>query len=164
MSKPTFRERLEQKVLIFDGAMGSNLHDLHLGKDVFGSEKYVGCNDAITLFRPDLIAQVHESFYAVGSDVVTTNTFGSNRLKLEEYALGDRTYEINRKAAELTIALAKKFSTKDKPRYVAGDIGPSGMLPSSTDPDLGRMTVDELENIFLNRPKGSSTVALMRSS
>ena len=89
MSRPTFIDALREKVIILDGAMGTNIQSFHLSKDDFGGHE--GLNDVLCLSRPDVIRSIHEGFLKVGCDALETNTFGSNRLKLEEYGLGDRT-------------------------------------------------------------------------
>jgi 5-methyltetrahydrofolate--homocysteine methyltransferase len=147
----TFREALERRTLVFDGAMGTQIQGHQLTATEFGGKE--GANDLLTLTRPDLIEEIHARYFAVGCDVVETNTFGSSRLKLDEYGLGHRTYEVNFRAAILARRAADRYSTPDHPRFVAGSIGPTGMLPSSTDPALGNITPDALERIFLEQAK-----------
>lgn len=148
----TFREALARRVLVFDGAMGTQIQRQQLTPSEFGGKE--GANDLLVLTRPDLIEDIHARYLAAGCDVVETNTFGSSRLKLDEYGLGHRTYEVNFKAAILARRAADRFSTPDHPRFVAGSIGPTGMLPSSSDPALGNITPDALERIFLEQAKG----------
>jgi len=148
----TFREALERRVLVFDGAMGTQIQGHQLKATEYGGQE--GANDLLTLTRPDLIEAIHGRYYAVGCDVVETNTFGSSRLKLDEYGLGHCTYEVNFKAAIVARRAAERFSTPDRPRFVAGSMGPTGMLPSSTDPALGNITADALERIFFEQAKG----------
>jgi len=148
----TFREAIERRVLVFDGAMGTQIQGHQLTAAEFGGKE--GANDLLTLTRPDLIEDIHARYYAVGCDVVETNTFGSSRLKLDEYGLGHRTYEVNFRAAILARRAADRFSTPDRPRFVAGSIGPTGMLPSSSDPALGNITSDALERIFFEQARG----------
>jgi 5-methyltetrahydrofolate--homocysteine methyltransferase len=148
----TFREAVAQRVLVFDGAMGTQIQGHQLKAAEFGGQE--GANDLLTLTRPDLIEDIHARYYAVGCDAVETNTFGSSRLKLDEYGLGHRTYEVNFKAAINARRAAARFSTSARPRYVAGSIGPTGMLPSSSDPALGNITPDALERIFFEQARG----------
>lgn len=147
-----FREALERRPLVFDGAMGTQIQRHQLTAAEFGGKE--GANDLLTLTRPDLIEEIHARYFAVGCDVVETNTFGSSRLKLDEYGLGHRTYEVNCRAAILARRAADRYSTPDQPRFVAGSIGPTGMLPSSSDPALGNITSDALERIFFEQAKG----------
>ena len=126
--------------------MGTNIQTYNLTKEDFGGKE--GLNDYLVITRPDVIREVHEGFLKVGVDALETNTFGSNRLKLEEYGLGDQIVQINTAAVKLARELADKYSTTDQPRFVVGSMGPTGMLPASEDPDLGKITVDELEAIY----------------
>src|SRR5512145_3393698 len=152
MSAMNFREALSRRVLVFDGAMGTQIQRHHLKPAEYGGKE--GANDLLTLTRPDIVEDIHARYFAVGCDAVETNTFGSSRLKLDEYDLGHRTYEVNFKAAIIARRAAERFSTPDRPRFVAGSMGPTGMLPSSSDPALGNITADALERIFFEQAKG----------
>ncbi|HEX2166971.1 MAG TPA: methionine synthase, partial [Longimicrobiales bacterium] len=154
MSRPTYLETLAQRVLVFDGAMGTSLQKLELTEADFGGPGLEGCNDYLVITRPDAVEGVHASFLEVGCDVLETDTFRSNRLTLKEYGLDDRVLEINRTAAALARNVADKFSTPDRPRYVAGSIGPSGFLISTSDPVLGNITFDELVDVFGEQARG----------
>lgn len=148
-------DAVKNHVLIYDGAMGTNIQRYNLTAEDFGGEKLNGCNDYLVITRPDVIAEIHSSFMAVGSEVVETCTFRSNRLTLAEYGLQDRVLEINRTAAQLARGVADKFQAETgKPRYVAGSIGPTGKLPSSDDPELGNITFDELSAVFYEQAQG----------
>ncbi len=161
-----FLEALQKGVIVYDGAMGTSLQALDLTLADFGGKE--GANDYLVLTRPDVIQGVHESFFAAGADIVETNTFGGNRLKMEEYGLGDRTYELNVTAARLARIAADKYNTRSKPRFVAGSIGPTGMLPSSDDPALSKITFDELADLFYEQAEalvdGGVDVLLVETS
>ena len=133
---------------MFDGAMGTQLMALELGPDDFGGAAYHGCNEALVLTRPEIIRGIHEAYLEAGADVVETDTFTASRLKLAEYGLGERVGEINRDAAQLARAACNAFSTPDRPRFVAGSMGPTGMLISSSDPTLSKITFSELADIY----------------
>ncbi len=148
----TFREAIEKRVLVFDGAMGTQIQGFGLKATDFGGQE--GANDLLTLTRPDLVEAIHGRYLAAGCDAVETNTFGSSRLKLDEYGLGHRTYEVNFRAAIHARRAADRHSTSDHPRFVAGSIGPTGMLPSSSDPALSHVTPDALERIFAEQARG----------
>jgi len=148
----TFRDAIARRVLVFDGAMGTQIQGEHLSVSDFGGKE--GANDLLTLTRPDLIEAIHGRYFAAGCDVVETNTFGSSRLKLDEYGVGHRTYEVNFRAAILARRAADRFATPLAPRFVAGSMGPTGMLPSSSDPALGNITADALERIFFEQARG----------
>src|SRR5512138_3194185 len=148
----TFRELIARRPLVFDGAMGTQIQRHQLKAPEFGGKE--GANDLLALTRPDLVEDVHARYFEVGCDAVETNTFGSSRLKLDEYGLGHRTYEVNFRAAILARRAADRFATPDHPRFVAGSMGPTGMLPSSSDPALGNITADALERIYFEQARG----------
>ncbi|MDQ6931970.1 MAG: homocysteine S-methyltransferase family protein, partial [Candidatus Eremiobacteraeota bacterium] len=116
----TYLELLAERVLVFDGAMGTQIMSLDLGPDDFGGEQYYGCNEALVLHRPELIISIHESYLQAGADVVETDTFTASRLKLDEYGLGDQVAAINYNAAQLARHAAAKYSRPNSPRCVAG--------------------------------------------
>lgn len=149
-----YLDALQDRVLIFDGAMGTSLQNQNLTAEHFGGEQYNGCNDYLVISYPQAVEQVHRSFLEVGVDVIETDTFRSNRITLGEYGLGDQTVEINRTAAALARKVADEFSSEDQPRFVAGSIGPSGKLPSADDPDLSNVDFDDLKEIFQEQAVG----------
>ncbi len=139
---------LEERVVIFDGAMGTQLMALEPTATDFGGAAYHGCNEVLVLTRPDIVRRIHESYLQAGADVIETDSFTASRLKLGEYRLEDKTYEINRRAAEIARDACASFSTSRWPRFVAGSIGPTGMLVSSSDPTLSKITYSELRDIY----------------
>ena len=139
---------LSERVVLFDGAMGTHLMALELSAGDFGGERYQGCNEGLVLTRPDVVRAIHESYLAAGADVVETDSFTASRLKLEEFGLGERTLEINRRASELAREACNAFSTPQRPRFVAGSMGPTGMLVSSSDPMLSNITFEQLAQIY----------------
>jgi len=150
-----YLDALEKKVLVFDGAMGTSLQNQHLTAENFGSEKLNGCNDYLVISYPEAVEKVHRSFLEVGVDVIETDTFRANRLTMAEYGLGNRVIEINQTAASLARRIADEFAAKTgQPRFVAGSIGPSGKLPSASDPELSNVLFDELADIFREQALG----------
>jgi 5-methyltetrahydrofolate--homocysteine methyltransferase len=149
-----FLTTLRERVLVFDGAMGTSLQVQNLSASDFGGAELDGCNDHLVISRPDAVEHVHASFMEVGCDVLETNTFRSNRLTMREYGLQDRIIELNRTAARLARGVADRFATAERPRFVAGSIGPSGLLPSTSDPVLGNITYDELASVFAEQAQG----------
>ena len=144
-----YLDAIADHVVIYDGAMGTSIQGYNLTAEDFGGEQYNGCNDYLVITRPDVIEEIHASFLAVGSEVVETDTFRSNRLTLDEYGLGDQVYAINCAAAQIARRATDRFTAETGiPRFVAGSIGPTGKLPSSDDPDLSDITFDELSDIF----------------
>ena len=114
-----------------------------------------GCPEILALTRPDAIGDIHRAYLAAGADVVETDTFTGTRLKLDDYALGARTHEINMAAAQLARAAADEFSTAERPRFVAGSMGPTGMLPSSDDPALSNITYQQLAELYREQAVGA---------
>ncbi len=139
---------LSERVLLFDGAMGTQLMALDLSAADFGGERYAGCNEALVLTRPDAIRAIHSAYLEAGADVVETDSFTASRLKLDEYGLGAKTYEINVTAARLAREACDAIATPDRPRFVAGSMGPTGMLISSSDPLLSKITFAQLAEIY----------------
>src|SRR5881396_2769736 len=142
-----FLAATRERVVVFDGGMGATLEqfDLSLEDDY----KLPGrAHEALVLNRPDVIEGVHASMVEAGAEVVETDTFQGSRLKLDEWGLGEHTLEINRKAAEI----ARKAAGES--RFVAGSIGPTGHLPASDDPTLGKITFAELRTVFAEQASG----------
>ncbi len=149
-----FLDALQARVLIYDGAMGTNLQSQHLTVEQFGGERTNGCIDFLVISYPEAVRTVHRSFLEVGVDVIETDTFRANRLTLKEYGLQDRTLELNRKAAILARELADAYSTPEQPRFVAGSMGPTGLLPSADDPELSNISFDQLASTFQEQAVG----------
>ncbi len=141
-----FLERLrspDRPVLVFDGAMGTNLQTQNLTAEDFGGPQYEGCNEYLVHTKPEAVAKVHRDFLAAGADVIETDTFGSTSLVLAEYDLADQAYYLSKTAAELAKRVAAEFSTPEKPRFVAGSIGPTTKLPT-----LGHIDFDTMKATF----------------
>jgi 5-methyltetrahydrofolate--homocysteine methyltransferase len=144
---PDFLDSARSRVVVFDGGMGATLEMFDLSQEDYGG--LAGkCHEALVLNRPDVIEGVHLSMLDAGADAVETCTFQASRLKLDEWGLGERTLEINRRAAEI----ARKAAGSH--RFVAGSIGPTGQLPASDDPTLGRITFRELVEVFTEQARG----------
>ncbi|MEH1893869.1 MAG: methionine synthase [Nostoc sp.] len=142
----SFLERLrspDSPVLVFDGAMGTNLQTQNLTAEDFGGPQYEGCNEYLVHTKPEAVAKVHRDFLAAGADVIETDTFGSTSLVLAEYDLADQAYYLTKTAAELAKRVAAEFSTPEKPRFVAGSIGPTTKLPT-----LGHIDFDTMKATF----------------
>ncbi len=150
-----YLDAIEDHVVIFDGAMGTSIQGYDLTVEDYGGQQYEGCVDYLCVTRPDIIAEIHASFLAVGSEVVETNTFRSNHWTLGEYGLGDRVLEINRAAASLARQVCDRFEQETGiPRFVAGSMGPSGKLPSGDDPDLSNVTFQEISDLYYEQAQG----------
>ena len=142
-SAGSYIDELERgRVVIVDGATGTNLQRLSLTADDFGGDDLEGCNELLNLTRPDVVADLHRSFFDVGVDVIETNTFGAFSVPLGEYGLEDRSYEIAAAGAEIARKVADEYEG-GQPRWVAGSIGPGTKLPS-----LGQITYRELRDAY----------------
>ena len=132
-----FLDALKQKVLIFDGAMGSAIHKYDLSLDDYlGKEN---CSEILVESRPDVISEIHESYLKAGCDAIETDSFGGSPVVLAEFGLAERAYEINLKAAKLARKVASDYSASGKTRFVSGSMGPTTKLPT-----LGHITFKEM--------------------
>ena len=143
-----FLDALAQRILIYDGAMGTNIQRYNLTAEDYGGQRTEGCNEYLLLTKPQVIEEIHTGFLDVGCDVIETDSFTASRHKLDEYGLAHLTRDINLTAARLARSLADRYTTPEQPRFVAGSIGPTGMLPSSDDPLLSNITYQQLVAIF----------------
>src|SRR3954454_8150764 len=138
---------VRERVVVFDGGMGATLEQFDLTSEDYGGLQGK-CHEALVLHRPDVVEGVHSSMLDAGAEVLETDTFQGSRIKLEEWGLGEHTPEINRRAAEI----ARKAAGEK--RFVAGSIGPTGHLPASDDPTLGRIRFRELVEVFTEQATG----------
>src|SRR6266496_4167546 len=143
-------EILAQRILVLDGATGTWLQAENLTATDFGGEAYEGCNEHLVLTRPDVVRRMHESYLAAGADMVETDTFGGTPLVLAEYGLAERAFEINAQAARLARQAAARFSTPERPRFVAGSMGPTTRSVTVT----GGVTFDELIGHYKTQAAG----------
>ena len=139
----------ERPVIVFDGAMGSSLQTQNLTAEDFGGAHYEGCNEYLVVTKPEAVEKVHRGFLEVGADVIETDTFGGASIVLAEYDLADQAYSLNKTAAELAKRVAAEYSTPDKPRFVAGSIGPTTKLPT-----LGHIDFDTMQASFAEQARG----------
>jgi len=142
---------MQDHVLLFDGAMGTQIQSSNLTPADFPN-MMEGFNDGLVISHPELIKRIHRSYLSAGADCIETNTFGGNRLKLSEYGFEEQTFEINKKSAELAREVCNEYTVENK--YVIGSLGPTGFLPSSNDPDLGKKSLDEIKEAFIPQCEG----------
>jgi len=136
-------ETLKERIVVFDGAMGTNLQVQNLTLDDFGGPRFEGCNENLLVTRPDAVEKVHAGFLDVGCDVVETNSFNGTPVDFAEYDIADKAYDMNVLAAQLAKRVASDYSTKDKPRWVAGSMGPGRKLPT-----LGHISFKDLRDAY----------------
>ncbi len=139
-----FLDALAQRVLVFDGAFGTGIQARDLHADDFGGPELEGCNENLVVTRPDVIADLHASFFEVGVDAVETVTFGAFPIVLAEYGIAEQTRTLNLAAARIAREVANGYSTPDHPRYVIGSVGPGTKLPS-----IGHIGFAELRDAYL---------------
>ena len=145
----SFTQLLQEKIIVFDGAMGTNIQTQNLNADDFGGEQFNGCNEYLVVSKPPAVERVHADFLSVGVDVIETDSFGSASVVLAEYDLQARAHELNFKAAALAKSVAQQFSTPSHPRFVAGSMGPTTKLPS-----LGHITFSDLSRAYYEQTSG----------
>ena len=146
----TMKSLLQQRILVVDGAMGTSIQAYDLGPEDFGGGEYEGCNEYLIITRPDLISEIHKSYLDAGADIIETNTFGSTSVVLTEYNLAHEARRLNLLSAQLARKLADAASTPDKPRFVAGSMGPTTKTISVT----GGVTFDELASSYHEQALG----------
>ena len=156
---------LKQRIVILDGAMGTMIQRYKLGEADFRGERFKdhpkdlkGNNDLLQLTRPDVIREIHEQYLAAGADILETNTFGATTVAQDDYGLGAYARELNVAAARLAREACDKFSTVDKPRFVAGALGPTpktaSISPDVNDPAARNVTFDELKTAYYEQASG----------
>ncbi|MFG6149981.1 methionine synthase [Halobacillus sp. B23F22_1] len=150
METTPFHQHLSNRILVLDGAMGTMLQDADLSPEDFGGELYDGCNEYLNITSPKVIEWIHDEYLKAGADIIETNTFGATDLVLDEYELGHLAEEINIKAAQLAKKAAEKHSTEDRPRFVAGAMGPTTKTLSVT----GGTTFEHLTNAYEEQARG----------
>ncbi len=138
----TIKSLLNERILVIDGAMGTQIQDLEVPAEAWIDEKDVdqeGCNELLNDTAPDIIKRIHKRYAMAGADLIKTNTFGTMPWVLDEYQMGERAYELSKKGAQLVKEICDEYSTQKEPRFVLGSIGPGTKLPS-----LGHIHYDEM--------------------
>src|SRR3712207_4207365 len=164
------RDLLSQRILILDGAMGTMIQQYKLSEEDYrgarfagfsvpGKELFIkGNNDLLVLTQPQIISEIHEQYLAAGADLIETNTFGATSVAQDDYHMGHLAYEMNVAAARLARAACEKYATADKPRFVAGALGPTpktaSISPDVNDPAARNITFDQLVAAYLEQARG----------
>ncbi len=143
-------EALAERILVLDGATGTSIQNMRLSAADFGGRQLEGCNENLVRTRPDRIRALHRSFLEVGADIIETNSFGATSVVLAEYGLREDARELNRLAARLAVEEADGASTAEKPRFVAGSMGPTTKSISVT----GGITFDHLCATYQEQAEG----------
>jgi 5-methyltetrahydrofolate--homocysteine methyltransferase len=161
----SLRQHLAQRILILDGAMGTMIQQYKLSEEDYRGTRFAnlkrdvkGNNELLSLTQPHVIQEIHEGFLAAGADLIETNTFGATTIAQADYHLEALAYEMNLASARLARAACDKFSTADKPRFVAGALGPqpktASISPDVNDPGARNVTFDELRETYYQQTKG----------
>ena len=157
------RKLIEEKILIFDGAMGTMVQSFQLSEKDFRGEKFkdhpvdlIGNNDLLVLTQPEIVSEIHKLYLNAGADIIETNTFNANSISQSDYKMEDKVYDINYAAAKIASEAAKSFN--DKPRFVAGAIGPTSrtasLSPDVNDPSYRNTSFDELVDVYSEQIQG----------
>ncbi|HEV2803014.1 MAG TPA: methionine synthase [Pyrinomonadaceae bacterium] len=144
-----FLQTLKERIVVFDGAMGTNLQTQNLTVDDYGGAQFEGCPEYLLVSRPSAVERVHAGFFEVGCDVVETNSFGAIPYVLDEYGIGHMAYDLNVRAAELARRIAADFATKERPRWVAGSMG-----PGTKSPTLGHINFRDIKAAYYEQARG----------
>ncbi|HAE04390.1 MAG TPA: methionine synthase, partial [Gammaproteobacteria bacterium] len=156
---------LEKRILVLDGAMGTMIQKHKLSEEDYRGERFKdwhilvqGNNDLLSLTQPQIIQDIHKSYLEVGADIVETNTFNATKTSMSDYKMEEFAYEINVESARLAREACDEFSTKDKPRFVAGVIGPTSrtcsLSPDVNDPGFRNVSFDELVGVYMESTRG----------
>src|SRR5229473_5291213 len=145
----SFLDTLKERIVVFDGAMGTNLQVQNLSLDDFGGLRFEGCNEHLLITRPDAVEKVHTGFLDVGCDVIETNSFNGTPVDFAEYDMADRAYDMNVLAANLAKRIASDYASKAQPRWVAGSMGPGRKLPT-----LGHISFLDLKAAYAEQARG----------
>ncbi len=166
MEKPDIRDLIKERILVLDGAMGTMIQRHTLDEDDFRkgwfenhTHPLKGNNDLLSLTRPEIIKEIHRAYFAAGADIAETNTFSGTTIAQADYALENAVYDINFHSAKIAREVADEFTEKEpnKPRYVAGSIGPTNrtasISPDVNDPGYRAITFDELVEAYSQQVK-----------
>ena len=167
MTKPDIRSLLKDRILFLDGAMGTMIQPYKLTEEDFRGERFAnhpcdlkGNNDLLSIVRPDIIKNIHRDYFEAGADIVETNTFSGTSIAMADYQMEDLVYELNYESAKIAKEVADEFTAANpnKPRYVAGSIGPTNrtasISPDVNDPGYRAVTFDDLVNAYYEQVKG----------
>jgi len=165
MTKPDIRKLLESRILVLDGAMGTMIQRYKFSEADFRGEQFKdwpsslkGNNDLLCLTKPEAIREIHEAFLNAGADILETNTFNATSISQSDYGTENFVREINRAAARIAVDAAARLSTAEKPRYVAGSIGPTNktcsMSPDLNDPGYRAISFQDLKMSYREQVEG----------
>ena len=164
MNAHKLKDLLNERIVILDGAMGTMIQALNLTEEDFGGEEFDGCNEYLSITRPDAIRSIHEKYLLAGADIIETNTFGATPIVLDEYGLGHLAYELNVKSAQLAREAVDKLGAQAGPRFVAGSMGPTTKTLSVTGGTTFETLVDSYETQVKGLIDGGADLILLETS
>lgn len=164
-TKQILQSLLEQRILVLDGAMGTMIQQHKLTEQDYRGERFKdwhilvqGNNDLLSLTQPKIIKDIHKKYLKVGADIIETNTFNATRTSMSDYKMEELAYEINLESAKIARQAADEFSSAEKPRFVAGVIGPTSrtcsLSPDVNDPGFRNVSFDELLDVYIESTRG----------
>ena len=159
------RQLLAERILVLDGAMGTMIQQYKLDEAAYRAERFAnhgqdvkGNNELLSLTQPQIIGEVHEKYLAAGADLIETNTFGATSIAQADYEMPEVAYEMNLESARIARAACDKYSTPDKPRFVAGALGPqpktASISPDVNDPGARNVTFEQLRAAYHEQARG----------
>ena len=162
---PLVTDIIKDRILVMDGAMGTMIQRYKLTEEDYRGERFKdfhrdikGNNELLSLTRPDIISAIHKEYLAVGADIIETNTFSANTISQADYEMEHLCYELNLESAKIAVEAAKEYSTVDKPRYVAGALGPTtrtaSLSPDVNDPGFRAVSFDQLVDAYSEQARG----------
>jgi len=165
VNESNIRQELKHRILILDGAMGTMIQRVKLTEEDFRGERFAnwtsplkGDNDLLSITKPSVIRNIHEAFLDAGADIVATNTFNATRVSQADYGMEAHVYEMNKESAQIAKAAATRYSTPEKPRYVAGSVGPTNktcsMSPDVNDAGFRAITFAEMKDSYREQVEG----------
>ena len=162
--KKRIEEIIQERILVVDGAMGTMIQKHSLTEEQYRGEKFKeyphlvkGNNDLLSITQPQIIEEIHNQFLSAGADIIETNTFNSNSISMEDYHMSDLVDELNRESVRIARRCADQWSTEDKPRFVAGSIGPTNktlsLSPDVNNPGFRSVTFEDLRVCYYQQVK-----------
>ena len=159
------KNELKKRILVLDGAMGSLLQTYRLTEEDFRGDQFAdhscelkGYNDLLSITQPDIVREIHTNYCRAGADIIETNTFTSTSVSMADYQLQDHAYQVNFAAAQIAREVADEYTSPDKPRFVAGSMGPTNrscsISPNVNDPGYRNITFAQLVSAYTTQAEG----------
>ena len=165
MTKPLITEEITRRILVLDGGFGTMVQGYNLGEEEYRGERFAawptplkGCNDLLVMTAPEIVGEIHGRYLEAGADIIETCSFNANAVSLADYGLSEYAYEMARRAAEVARRAADEFVTPERPRFVAGSMGPtnrtSSIASDLNNPAAREISFDRLEAAYYDQARG----------